>query len=137
MAGALSPAGMLFRFFSDIIDGVAPAGVIRAVDLQCRILEDDVMAARSKLTDEAWSILGFRLFIWGLKTGRPVRGILSFPMEHIDFYKRPLQRLQQFLDLDGWRRRRRPPQRSVVDETRIPLHGHAGHIALDARHHQH
>jgi hypothetical protein len=84
-----------FDSFAKLISNVPDRAVLETLDLECKMLQDDLRQHRVDLTDEANSILNFQLFVRAAKFGHAIRRIVPLPAEHIEFYKKTIIRLIQ------------------------------------------
>jgi hypothetical protein len=89
----------VFRIFSNVIRNLPAPAILRALDAECHMLEDDVERYRFNLTEDILSILCFRGFVTMAKTDTVMRCSLHMPPEHIEFYKETINRLIQTGDL--------------------------------------
>ena len=76
----------LFESFAEMVNGLPAAGILKAVELEHRMLENDLLYQRGSETCEITSVLSFCQFI-----GAVVRGDDIFPIElparHVAFYR--------------------------------------------------
>ncbi len=95
-----------FDRFATKISAVPVREVLNALDLKCKILQDDLGNYRSAFTEDAFSILCFRQFLRSAKMGSSVDFIRSFPADHIELYKQIVVRLVKVGELPrlamGW-----------------------------------
>lgn len=82
-----------FDRFARKIAAVPAREVLNALDLKCKILQDDLGTYRSAFTEDAFSILCFRQFLRSARMGSPADFIRSFPADHIELYKQLVVRL--------------------------------------------
>ena len=74
--------------------GEMPAeGVSQALELECRMLEDDLACHREEPLGEALSIESFRVFLRAAKDGLCMVAVTPLPAAHKPFYKNTVGRL--------------------------------------------
>jgi DnaJ-domain-containing protein 1 len=83
----------MFGAFSKMIHNMPVQAVLRAIDLECGMLEDDMEQRRLMSEADAHSILCFGRFIRIVKDGEPMRHFKGVPLDHLEFYKETLVRL--------------------------------------------
>lgn len=83
----------VFGPFAKMISNLPAEGVIRALDLECSMLREDLENHRLNVTDEVFSILSFRQFIRMAKLGEVMRLFRPLPSHHVEFYKSTVERL--------------------------------------------
>ena len=82
----------LFESFSQMIGEMPAKGVITAVELQHRMLADDLARKRTLPLEEAHSVLSFCRFLAAAKAGDQIpRTVL--PAVDTDFYRKTTERL--------------------------------------------
>jgi hypothetical protein len=91
----------IFRIFSNVIRGLPAPAILRALDAECHMLEDDIEHYRFNLTDDVLSILCFRGFVRMAKADNVMRCYLHIPREHFEFYKETIARLVQAGELSS------------------------------------
>jgi hypothetical protein len=67
--------------------------VIKGLDLECKMLEDDLEFHRLSFPDEALSIMCFRQFVRMAKFGEAMQCVKVLPPDHVEFYKETIVRL--------------------------------------------
>lgn len=82
-----------------MIGDLPPQGVLKALDLECRMLKDDVESNRLPLPADAFSILYFREFVRAIKFGDVLQPSRRLPPDHIEFFKKTIVRLVQANEL--------------------------------------
>ena|ERR1700676_1717061 len=83
----------LFERFMGMINSIPAKGVFRAVELECQMLENDLIQKRQNLSlEDTHSILAFYNFLKSAADGICVAPI-PLPIQHIVFYKKTLERL--------------------------------------------
>ncbi len=85
----------LFPIFSRMISHIPTPAVLRALDVECRMLEEDVENDRLNLTEDTLSILCFEGFVHMAKCGNVMRCSMHLPTDHAEFYKETVLRLVQ------------------------------------------
>jgi hypothetical protein len=85
----------IFRIFSKMIGNIPALAIVKALDAECRMLEDDLTHFRLTMTTDALSILCFWEFVHMAKLGIFLHCSMHLPTEHIEFYKETLVRLIQ------------------------------------------
>lgn len=83
----------IFDLFVRIIADVPARVIVKELDLQCRMLENELWRHHQPLTQEAFSILRFGQFVRAAKTGRAVCSVEAIPPDHLEFYKTTVVRL--------------------------------------------
>lgn len=91
----------LFSIFSRMITGMPAPAVLRALDGECRMLEEDMEQHRLDFTDDTLSILCFRGFLQMVKCGSVMRCSIHLPPDHAEFYKETIVRLVHAGELPG------------------------------------
>jgi hypothetical protein len=90
---------MVFGAFSKMVAKLPPEAVLRAVDLQCKTIQDDLSYDRFTVQDDVFSILCFGQFMKTANTGKTFGCIRSLPVDHLDFYRETILRLVQAHEL--------------------------------------
>jgi hypothetical protein len=81
-----------FELFEEMVGSLPVKGVLRAIELEARMVKDDLACRRDLLFVDAVSILNFGHFLHAVKTGGPFfHGTL--PGEHMLFYHEVVKRL--------------------------------------------
>jgi hypothetical protein len=88
-------AANIFEIFAKMISGLPPEAILRALDVECAMLEQDRENHRLDRLDDALSILDFRQFIRMVQEGAFMRSIKPLPPDHLEFYKETVVRLVQ------------------------------------------
>jgi hypothetical protein len=86
---------MVFSQFSEMICSLPPDAIITALNLECRIVENEFESDHSSLDDDAFSILCFKQFIQLARKGTVMRCAKHLPAEHLEFYRQTVVRLVQ------------------------------------------
>jgi hypothetical protein len=89
----------IFDLFVRMITDVSAREVIDELDLERKMLEQDLWRRHLPLTQEAFSILRFCQFVHTAKTGGEMCSVEAVPPEHIEFYKTTVVRLIQANEL--------------------------------------
>jgi hypothetical protein len=84
---------MVFKEFTEMVNGLAPETIINSLDLQCDTLEQDFQQRHAALDDDALSILCFRQFIRMARKGVVMACAKHLPPDHLDFYRKTIARL--------------------------------------------
>jgi hypothetical protein len=82
-----------FNNFIKLISDVPDEAVIKALDLKCKNIQNDLDDDHWGLSAEAYSILYFRLFVLAEKNGHPLQVYIHLPAYHIEFYRKTIIRL--------------------------------------------
>jgi hypothetical protein len=84
-----------FDSFAEKISSMPASAVLKSMDLECKLLEEDLDGYRASFTGDEFSILYFRQFLRTARSGEMMHCIRCFPKSHIEFYKRTVARLIQ------------------------------------------
>lgn len=90
----------IFRIFSKVIRNLPVPAILRALDAECRMLQDDIEHYRSSLTEDVLSIFSFKGFVEMAKRDNVMRCSLDMPPDHVEFYKETVVRLVQAGELN-------------------------------------
>ena len=83
----------LFEAFAQMIDSIPAQAISRAIELERRMLEDDLFQRRvSSLEETASSVLSFCQFIHAIIQGETIPPV-QLPVAHIAFYRKTVMRL--------------------------------------------
>jgi hypothetical protein len=88
----------IFGIFSRMLGKLPAPAIIKALDAECQMLEDDFQHYRLNAfnaTEDALSILSFRGFIQMMKSDTILQCSRHLPFDHLEFYKETLRRLIQ------------------------------------------
>ena len=85
----------LFDVFSKMIAHLPARAVPKALDLQCKMIEEDEEHRRLASPDDACSILCFRQFVQRAASGQSMEPLKPLSPDHIEFYKETIVRLIQ------------------------------------------
>lgn len=69
--------------------------IVKALDMECQMLRNDVENNRLPLPADAFSIFYFTEFVHAAKLGRILTSCRPLPPEHIEFFKEIVSRLVQ------------------------------------------
>jgi hypothetical protein len=83
----------IFDLFARMLADLPPQCVLKALDLECRMLKDDVENNRLPLPEDAFSIFYFRTFVHAAKFGLAMNGRRLLPPDHLEFFKETIVRL--------------------------------------------
>ena len=86
----------IFSIFSRMIGNIPAPAILKALDAECRMLEDDFKHFRLNAinaTEDALSILCFRGFVQMAKSESILRCSKQLPLEHVEFYRETTNRL--------------------------------------------
>lgn len=85
----------IFSIFSKTIGNLPATAILKALDAECRMLEDDLKNHRLNVTEDILSILCFRGFVQMVKKDVVLHCSTNLPPEHIEFFKETVIRLIQ------------------------------------------
>jgi hypothetical protein len=83
----------IFDLFTKMISDIPPQAVLKALDLECRMLEQDEESHRTDLPEDASSIMSFRQFVRMIKEGEVMHCVRPLPPDHVELYKNTIVRL--------------------------------------------
>jgi len=84
----------LFHSFADMIETIPVGAIIRTLEREQRMIEEDLAFQRPVPVKEAESILNFCYFVEAIVEGSPGWAFtLPLPAEHLAFYRKTLDRL--------------------------------------------
>ena len=83
----------LFDSFADMIGTLSPAAVLRTLERERSLLEDDLAHQRFSSPLEASSILSFCWFVEAIRQGWLLFTVPAPPAAHLVFYRATLERL--------------------------------------------
>ena len=78
-----------------MIGNIPALAVLKALDGECKMLEDDLAHYRLSMTADTLSIFSFREFVQMAKLGVFLHCSMHLPPEHIGFYRETVVRLIQ------------------------------------------
>lgn len=82
-----------FDLFAEKIITMPAKAILDALDLDCKLLEQDLTAFRSAFAEDEYSVLCFRQFIRSVKSGAGVFPRRCLPSDHLELYKHTVVRL--------------------------------------------
>ena len=82
-----------------MVGNIPALAILRALDAECRMLEDDLAHYRLTITADALSILSFWEYVQMARLGIFLHHSMHLPAEQIEFYKETLVRLIQVGEL--------------------------------------
>lgn len=85
----------IFNIFSRVIRGLPASAILRALNAECDMLQNDIERYCFNLTEDVLSILCFKGFVQMAKADSVMRCSLHMPPEHVEFYKETVTRLIQ------------------------------------------
>jgi hypothetical protein len=84
----------LFDSFADMIEAIPARAVIRTLERESKMLQEDLALQRPVPPVEAASIIGFCRFAEAVSRGLPVPAPTSaIPAAHVEFYRQTVARL--------------------------------------------
>jgi hypothetical protein len=83
----------IFVPFAKMVDRLSARAIVQGLELEYRMLQNDLERNRYPLTEEARSVLCFCEFIHMAKVGGAMLFSGSLPADHIDFYRKTIMRL--------------------------------------------
>jgi hypothetical protein len=81
-----------FELFCEIIDGLPPKAVLKAVAMEQHMLDEDLALGRTPPSDDTASVLRFCRFLEGAAHGALLMP-RNVPMKHWAFYAKTVERL--------------------------------------------
>jgi hypothetical protein len=85
----------IFARFTRALTDLPVEAVIRALDLECKMLDDDLAHERLPSSEDAASILCFGQFVRMAKVDAAMRRVKPLPPDHVEPYKETIVRLVQ------------------------------------------
>ncbi|HTV39787.1 MAG TPA: hypothetical protein VMF08_04375 [Candidatus Sulfotelmatobacter sp.] len=82
-----------FETFAKTISRLPSECVLKALDMECKMLETDNEHRRLDAIDDALSIFSFRQFLRMAREGQAMQCVRRLPPDHIEFYKETIVRL--------------------------------------------
>jgi hypothetical protein len=89
----------IFDIFARTIASLPVQCIVKALDLECQMLNNDMENNRLPLPEDAFSIHYFREFVQAAKLGRILNCGRRLPLDHIEFFKETIVRLVQANEL--------------------------------------
>ena len=90
---------LVFGTFAKTIEALSAEAILKALDLESKMLEYDWENYRLYLEEEAYSIFCFRQFVRKAKLGKTTARCQPLPAEHVKFYRQTVARLIQANEL--------------------------------------
>lgn len=84
---------MVFGVFSKVISGLPIQAVLRTIDLECNMLENDQKHHPWLVDRDASSIISFRRFLKTITLGKTLGHFNPLPPDHLEFYRETIVRL--------------------------------------------
>jgi hypothetical protein len=85
----------LFKAFTQRIAKLPAQAIISAIDRECDMLRRDLAGSRDGLSEQAYSILYFKIFVRAAKNGEILDLTIQLPADEVDFFERTTNRLVQ------------------------------------------
>ncbi len=85
----------VFELFAAMVTNVPAQCILKALDIECQMLKSDVEHNRLPLPEDAFSIFYFREFVHAAKVGRTLGCNKPLPPDHVEFFKKTINRLVQ------------------------------------------
>lgn len=89
----------IFELFARSISNLPAQCILKALDLQCQMLKNDIENNRLPLPDDSFSIFYFREFVRCVKLGQTLHCSKLLPQDHVEFFKETTVRLVQANEL--------------------------------------
>jgi hypothetical protein len=89
----------IFGPFVKMVEKLPAKAIIPGLELECRMVRNDLECNRYSLTAEAQSLLYFREFVQSAKFGGTMHFVSPFPPEEVEFYRNILVRLVEANEL--------------------------------------
>src|ERR1700691_1381187 len=83
----------VFELFAKVIRGLPPQGILKALEIECLMLKNDLENHHLPLPEDAFSIFYFREFVRAIALGHILHPVKPLPPDHIEFYKETIVRL--------------------------------------------
>ncbi|HEV2327902.1 MAG TPA: hypothetical protein VGY56_03830 [Verrucomicrobiae bacterium] len=83
----------IFELFARMVRKLPAEGILKTLDLECRMLKNDIEHNRLPLPKDASSIFYFKEFVHAVKLGQTLNGGRALPADHIEFFKETIVRL--------------------------------------------
>ena len=84
-----------FKNFVQKISKLPPQAIIRALDRECNMLRRRLAEPRDGLSDQAYSILYFKIFVRAAKLGDALDLTIQLPADEVEFFQKTTIRLVQ------------------------------------------
>jgi hypothetical protein len=90
-----------FDDFAERIITMPAKAILRALKLDCELLDRDLSPYRSAFAEDEYSLLCFRQFIRSAKSGAGIYPRECLPPDHVELYKHTVIRLVHVHELPG------------------------------------
>lgn len=90
---------LVFDTFANTIETLSAAAILKALELESKMLEYDWENYRLYLPTEAYSIFCFRQFVRKARLGKTATRCQPLPAAHVKFYRQIVARLIQANEL--------------------------------------
>jgi hypothetical protein len=84
-----------FKTFAQKISKLPPQAIIGALDRECDRLRRDLADCRDGLSDQAYSVLYFKMFVRAASLGDVLDLIIQLPADEVEFFQKTIIRLVQ------------------------------------------
>lgn len=84
---------MVFSAFSKTIGNIPVQAVLKTIELECKMVQDDLQYGRLEAGNSALSVLYFGQFIQMVKRGEAIHSVRRLPPDHLEFYRETIVRL--------------------------------------------
>ena len=89
----------LFELFAKMVTGLPARAISKALDIQCKMLEDDIERYRINFPEDTRAILSFQQFVLRAKSGHAMQNLKPFSADYLEFFKATIVRLVQEKEL--------------------------------------
>jgi hypothetical protein len=89
----------LFELFAKMVTALPVRAISKALELQCKMLEDDIERYRINFPEDTRAILSFQQFVLRAKLGQATEGVKTFSADYLEFFKETIVRLVQEKEL--------------------------------------
>ncbi len=89
----------LFELFAKMVAALPARAIAKALDLQCKMLEDDIERYRINFPEDTRAILCFQQFVLRAKSGQAMQNLRPFSADYLEFFKQTIVRLVQVEEL--------------------------------------
>ena len=114
----------LFDSFANMIEAIPARAVLRTLERESKMLQEDLMMQRPVPAGQAASILGFCRFTGAVSRGLPVPALsAAIAADQVEFYRKTVARLIASGELP-------PHAASEFDERFAGDHLHVAHYAM-------
>ena len=84
---------MTFKAYSERITGLPAEAIMGALDRECEALRGNLADPHVELSDQAYSILYFKLFVRAAKLGDLLDLTIRLPANEVEFFQKTIVRL--------------------------------------------